>query len=71
MKNPSSYEQNNNDPNLRQTYIQAPISEPINLDMNAFNQQNNQNNNEEEEEKKDLEIINECMERHTTFNGVM
>ena len=40
--------------------------------MNAFNQQNNQNNNEEEEEeKKDLEIINECMERHTTFNGVM
>lgn len=23
------------------------------------------------DEKKDIDVINECMERHTTFNGVM
>lgn len=27
--------------------------------------------NNADSSKKDIEIINECMERHTTFNGVM
>ena len=26
---------------------------------------------DQDQQKKDIEIINECMERHTTFNGVM
>lgn len=55
------------------TYVQAPRDEPVNLDMSAFDKggQQNQVGNREDEEKKDIEIINECMERHTTFNGVM
>ena len=28
-------------------------------------------NSEQSQTKRDVEIINECMERHTTFNGVM
>lgn len=29
------------------------------------------NNTSSDSSKKDIEVINECMERHTTFNGVM
>lgn len=29
------------------------------------------NQTSQDPSKKDIEIINECMERHTTFNGVM
>jgi hypothetical protein len=53
----------------RMTYIQAPKDEPVNLDMSAFDRPSDNEN--AESQKKDIEIINECMEKHQTFNGVM
>jgi hypothetical protein len=57
----------NNDETCRTTYVQAPKDEPINLDMSAFDRPAEG----EETQKKDIEIINECMDKHGTFNGVM
>jgi hypothetical protein len=56
------------------TYIQAPKDAPIDLDMRDFENQapiESSSLNNAEAQKKDIEIINECMERHTTFNNVM
>lgn len=56
------------------TYIQAPKDEPLNLNMAEFEKQPEVQNNlsiDEDTQKKDLEVINECMQRHSTFNGVM
>jgi hypothetical protein len=53
----------------RMTYIQAPKDEPLNLDMSAFDRPSD--NEAADNQKKDIEIINECMEKHQTFNGVM
>ena len=47
----------------RATYIKAPSDKPLGLDLNNFAQQAPQ--------KKDLEIINEVMEQHTTLVGVV
>ena len=57
----------------RMTYIKAPKDEPLNLDMSAFDKQGaiDRQGSSQDSSKKDIEIINECMERHTTFNGVM
>lgn len=53
------------------TYIKAPTNEPVNLDMSDFDKQNMGSVPAGQSEKQDIEIINECMERHSTFNGVM
>lgn len=60
----------------RATYIKAPKDQPVYLDMSDFDHQrpvehSNIMDDEQEQQKKDIEIINECMERHTTFSGVM
>ena len=60
----------------RATYVQCPKDEPLNLDMSEFDKQpqvqhSSLNIEQEDDSKKDLEIINECMQRHSTFNGVM
>lgn len=60
----------------RMTYVQAPKDEPLNLNMSEFDKpqiQHSSFNNEQqiENQKKDIDIINECMQRHQTFNGVM
>ena len=54
----------------RMTYIQAPKNEPINLNMSEFgNQQLVADAGMAE--KKDIDIINECMDKHDTFKSVM
>jgi hypothetical protein len=59
------------------TYIKAPKNEPIDLDMDAFKgptptkEKSNPIADQEENSKLDLEIINNCMERHSTFHTVM
>ncbi len=52
------------DPN-RATYVQAPKDQPLGLNLDNFI------NEAEIKEKKDLEIINEIMEQHTTLVGVV
>ena len=51
------------------TYVRAPKDEPVDLDMSAFDRPGESEN--AESQKKDIDIINECMEKHQTFNGVM
>ena len=58
-----------NEDTSRMTYIAAPKDEPVNLDMSAFDRPGEAEN--VDTQKKDIEIINECMEKHQTFNGVM
>lgn len=56
----------------RMTYIQAPKNEPINLNMSEFGQQQPLVSNDAGlAEKKDIDIINECMDKHDTFKSVM
>jgi len=58
----------------RVTYIKAPKNEPIDLDMDDFKPPKEQYippQDPEEDSKLDLEIINSCMERHSTFHTVM
>ena len=50
------------------TYVKAPTNVPVGLNMEAFENKAVQN---EDSSKKDVDIINECMDRHNTFNGVM
>ena len=55
--------------------MKAPKNEPIDLDMDAFKgpakEKSNVSIDQEENSKLDLEIINSCMERHSTFHTVM
>ena len=53
------------------TYIQAPKNEPINLNMSEFGQAPLVNQDAGLAEKKDIDIINECMDKHDTFKSVM
>lgn len=60
----------------RVTYVKAPKNEPIDLDMSAFRghapkEKATPDQDPEEDSKMDLEIINNCMERHSTFHTVM
>lgn len=55
----------------RVTYVRAPKDEPVNLDMSDFEKHAPMEPTNQDSGKKDIEIINECMDRHTTFNGVM
>lgn len=53
----------------RATYVQAPTSKPIGLDLNQFAAENPVQISSGD--KKDLEIINEVMENHTQLIGVV
>jgi len=54
----------------RMTYVKAPVDEPLNLDMSAFDKVAD-TSAPEDSSKRDLEVINQCMERHQTFNSLM
>ncbi len=50
----------------RATYVRAPNDKPLGLELKAFAEDGGGQN-----QKKDLEIINEIMEQHSTLVGVV
>jgi hypothetical protein len=50
----------------RATYVKSPFDKPIGIDFKSFEMDAGQST-----KKKDLEIINETMEQHTTLIGVV
>lgn len=50
----------------RATYVKVPDNKPLGLELKQFEQEGSAGSN-----KKDLEVINEIMEQHNTYVGVM
>lgn len=49
----------------RATYVKSPFDKPIGIDFKSFDVDSGST------KKKDLEIINETMEQHSTLIGVV